>query len=181
MVHKDYGSGIPIQIGVYNDRIVFWNPGMLPDHWTLERLMGKHPSRPFNPLLANAFFRAGYIESWGRGIEKIKRACQEHGIALPEFDFGMPGLMLTFRANPTHLKTEITQPRLGDRLGEKLGENRDAIVHAMRENPKITSLELATLLKMSSTAIDKNLRYLRLHGYIQRVGPAKGGHWTVLK
>jgi len=36
--------------------------------------MGKHPSKPFNPLLANAFFRAGYIESWGRGIEKILRA-----------------------------------------------------------------------------------------------------------
>jgi ATP-dependent DNA helicase RecG len=33
--------------------------------------MGKHPSCPFNPFLANAFFRAGYIESWGRGIEKI--------------------------------------------------------------------------------------------------------------
>jgi ATP-dependent DNA helicase RecG len=91
VVHKDYGSGIPIQISVYEDRMVFWNPGMLPEHWTVERLLGKHPSRPFNPLLANAFFRAGYIESWGRGIEKIKRACQEHGIAAPEFDFGMAG------------------------------------------------------------------------------------------
>jgi predicted HTH transcriptional regulator len=52
--------------------------------WTLKRLLGKHPSRPFNPLIADAFFRAGYIESWGRGIEKINRACREHGISAPE-------------------------------------------------------------------------------------------------
>lgn len=46
------------------------------------RLM-EGPSCPFNPLLANAVFRAGYIESWGRGIEKIHRECREHGIEPP--------------------------------------------------------------------------------------------------
>ena len=30
MVHKDYGSGIPIQVRVYDDKIVLWNPGQLP-------------------------------------------------------------------------------------------------------------------------------------------------------
>jgi len=77
VVHKDYSSGIPIQISVYEDRIVFWNYGQLPEHWTLERLLGKHPSNPFNPLIANTFFRCGYIESWGRGIEKINRENNE--------------------------------------------------------------------------------------------------------
>ena len=57
---------------------------------------------PFNLLLANAFFGAGYIESWGRGIKKIQRECREHGIEPPVYDFGMAGLMLTFRANPAH-------------------------------------------------------------------------------
>ncbi len=73
VVHKDYSSGIPIQISVYDERIVMWNPGELSEKWTLARQIGKHSSHPFNPLIANAFFRAGYIESWGRGIEKISR------------------------------------------------------------------------------------------------------------
>jgi ATP-dependent DNA helicase RecG len=110
VVHKDYSSGIPIQISVYDDQIVLWNPGGLPEDWTLKRLLGKHPSCPFNPLLANAFFRAGYIESWGRGIEKIQRECREHGIAPPVYDFGMAGLMLTFRANFTHLQVTTLEP-----------------------------------------------------------------------
>jgi ATP-dependent DNA helicase RecG len=82
-MHKDYSSGIPIQISVYDERIVLWNSGDLPESWTLAKLLGKHPSCPFNPLIANAFFRAGYIESWGRGIQKIQRECREHGIEPP--------------------------------------------------------------------------------------------------
>ena len=75
-IHVDYGSAIPIQISVYDDHIVFWNPGILPETWTLKKLLGKHHSQPFNPLIAGAFFRAGYIEAWGRGIEKIEHECR---------------------------------------------------------------------------------------------------------
>jgi ATP-dependent DNA helicase RecG len=71
LAHKDYSSGSPVQISVYDDRVIFWNDGHLPDHWTVENLIRKHPSRPFNPDRANTLFRAGYIESWGRGTLKI--------------------------------------------------------------------------------------------------------------
>jgi len=43
--------------------------------------MQKHRSLPHNPDIANTFFRAGFIESWGRGIEKICNLCKEYGIA----------------------------------------------------------------------------------------------------
>ena len=64
IVHKDYSSGVPIQISVYEDKIIFWNSGQLPENWTVGRLFEKHASMPYNPLIANAFFRAGLIEAW---------------------------------------------------------------------------------------------------------------------
>lgn len=194
VIHKDYGSGIPIQISVYDHQLVIWSPGQLPEAWTLERLLGKHPSHPFNPALANAFFRAGYIESWGRGIEKIHRECREYGVPPPLFDYGMSGLMLTFQANPQQLIAAVGEKealrllgeidgvrlgeRLGEKLGEKLGETRAAIVQAMRHDPKITVKRLADLLQMSSTAVEKNIQVLKSLGQVSRVGPAKGGHWV---
>ena len=184
VVHKDYSSGVPIQISVYEDKLVLWNSGDLPEHWTLEKLLGKHPSQPFNPLIANAFFRAGYIESWGRGIEKINRECREHGIDPPTYDFGMAGLMLTFRANPAHLRASASgtvQDRLGEKLGEKLGETRTAIVQSMKDNPRVTVSELAKRLRLSTTAIEKNIHHLKMKGYVKRVGPAKGGHWEIVQ
>jgi ATP-dependent DNA helicase RecG len=75
IAHKDYASATPIQISVYDDKIMLWNPGHLPSGWTAARLLEKHSSEPYNPDVANAFFRAGMIEAWGRGIEKILAAC----------------------------------------------------------------------------------------------------------
>ena len=181
IVHKDYSGGAPLQISVYEDRIVFWNCGQLPENWTLDHLQGKHPSNPYNPLIANAFFRAGYIEAWGRGIAKINRECREHGIALPVFDYHMSGLMLTFHANPQHLIAALGEEMARRILGEKLGETRATIVETMLTDPKVTVLRLAGILNMSTTAIEKNIRYLKSQGYVARSGPAKGGHWEVLK
>jgi ATP-dependent DNA helicase RecG len=41
IVHNEYASGVPVQISVYSDQLMIWNPGQLPPHWTVERLLGK--------------------------------------------------------------------------------------------------------------------------------------------
>lgn len=51
-----------IRTSVYDDKIMIWNPGQLPEDWTVEKLTGKHSSEPRNPDIANALFRAGMIE-----------------------------------------------------------------------------------------------------------------------
>ncbi|MEP6905951.1 MAG: ATP-binding protein, partial [Gemmatimonadales bacterium] len=76
VIHKDYATGTPVQISVYADTLMIWNPGQLPTAWTVEKLREKHASQPFNPDVANVFFRAGEIEAWGRGIERIFGACR---------------------------------------------------------------------------------------------------------
>ena len=73
IAHKDYGAAIPTQISVYDDKLIIWNPGQLPPDWSLSRLMTKHPSQPANPDIARTLFLAGLIESWGRGIDLIRR------------------------------------------------------------------------------------------------------------
>ncbi len=85
VIHRDYADPVPIQIRVYDDRIILWNPGHLPADWTVERLTGEHASRPYNPGIAYAFFRAGMIEAWGRGIGRITSACEAAGNPQPEW------------------------------------------------------------------------------------------------
>ena len=75
VAHRDYSNPAPIQIRVYDNRISLWNPGTLPPNWTLDKLLGTHASAPHNPGIANAFFRAGMIEAWGRGIGSIVETC----------------------------------------------------------------------------------------------------------
>lgn len=33
-------------------------------------------------------FGAGYVETWGRGLEKICEACKQHGAPMPEYFTG---------------------------------------------------------------------------------------------
>jgi hypothetical protein len=70
-------AAAPVQIRVYEDRLHIWNPAVLPDGWAVEDLLREHASFPYNPNIANAFFRAGEIEAWGRGIQRIFQACRE--------------------------------------------------------------------------------------------------------
>ncbi len=97
LTHKDYSASPPIQISVYDDKIMIWNYGKLPENWTIENLTIKHSSIPFNPDIANTFFRAGYVESWGRGTIKIIEKCNEQGLPNPEFSNTGNDFWLIFR------------------------------------------------------------------------------------
>jgi len=97
VAHKDYAGCVPIQIRVYSDRIRIWNEGQLPENWTVKTLWEAHSSRPYNPDIANAFFRSGYVESWGRGIEKITEQCVAAGLPVPSITNEGSDFWITFR------------------------------------------------------------------------------------
>ena len=61
------------------------NNCVLPRDWTVYTLLQLHKSIPFNPSIANVFYRAGYIEAWGRGIQKIFESCNELGLPAPQY------------------------------------------------------------------------------------------------
>jgi predicted HTH transcriptional regulator len=99
LTHKDYSGGTPIQISVYEDGLTVWNEGQLPDNWTVADLTKKHPSKPFNPSIAQAMFAAGLIEAWGRGTLKIFSECRAANLPDPTFGYGTSGFWVTFKAN----------------------------------------------------------------------------------
>lgn len=103
VAHKDYSGYTPIQISVYKDKIMIWNLGQLPENWTMEKLTKtKHPSIPYNPDVANAFFRSGYIEAWGRGFSKMTTQCVSAGLPEPLYYYEMSGFWVVFRKDIYH-------------------------------------------------------------------------------
>jgi ATP-dependent DNA helicase RecG len=174
VVHKDYASQHTIQISVYDDKLLMWNAGDLPPHWTIDTLMQKHNSEPHNPAIAYPFFLAGYIESWGRGIEKIVEESQKFNGITPQFRW-LNGLWVEFYFNQ-----EKSLPNgLGEKLGNRLGDTQQNILTLMQNNPKISITALASELSISTTAIEKHIKTLKEQSYLKRVGSAKGGHWDV--
>ena len=98
---------------------------MLPFGWTAETLLGAYTSKPYNPDIAKVFYRAGYIESWGRGIQKNCDACKNLGADEPEYIIHGEDIMVKFKAlqsaKISNLKDSKHQSdALNDALGDKL-------------------------------------------------------------
>ncbi|MFZ8801854.1 MAG: ATP-binding protein [Candidatus Calescibacterium sp.] len=96
LIHRDYLSTAEIQIKIYDDRIWIWNPGKLPPQIKLEELKKEHSSYPRNPLIANAFYLAGFIERWGSGTKRIVQLCMEQGLPEPEYKEEFGGFSVYF-------------------------------------------------------------------------------------
>ena len=96
VAHKDYSGAAPVQIRVYDDSILLWNNGELHPGWTVATLAAAHPSQPYNPDIANAFFRAGLIEAWGSGIARMGDACRAADCPPPTVRAEAGGIWLEF-------------------------------------------------------------------------------------
>lgn len=72
--------------------------------------MGAHSSKPHNPDIARVFYRAGYIESWRRGIRKIRDACRALGADEPEYMVHGADIMVRLKALSSAMVTEKVTP-----------------------------------------------------------------------
>jgi ATP-dependent DNA helicase RecG len=168
VVHKDYSNGVPIQISIYDNKVVLWNDGQLPEGWTIEKLKQKHPSNPYNPDIANAFFRAGLIEAWGRGIQKITSECQIAGLPVPEYKYDFSGFFLEFKQSNYNVPEETSV------------KTSVKILEAIKSNDRITIPELAETIGVTTRSIERNIQNLQQNGKLVRIGPDKGGHWKII-
>jgi ATP-dependent DNA helicase RecG len=151
IAHKDYSGGVPIQISVYNDKIIFWNEGQLPENWTIESLLTKHPSKPYNPDIANALFRSGYIESWGRGTLKMIKECIDAGLPKPLYYYDMSGFFVEFRK-------DIFSEKYLKSLG--LNDRQEKAIIFIKEKGKISNSEYQELNNVSKATATRDLSEL---------------------
>ena len=152
------------------------------------QLAGELSSKPYNPRIAYAFFRAGMIEAWGRGIRRIAEMCKEAGNPTPEWKLQSSGDGLWLRFpfsdayqaadSATTPKTSQEQEKTREKTGEK---TREKILALITADSSITTAELANQLGITAKGVEWQIGKLKKMGVLERIGPAKGGHWKVVK
>ena len=129
LVHKDYSSCNPIQISVYEDKIYIWNDGEMPPNLnSTEKLFMKHSSKPFNPKLAEVFFKSGMIEAWGRSFEKIREACALYDGPLPEYEINEAGIMVLCKACDKYLELLRNDGQHHGQSDQESDHNNDQVI-----------------------------------------------------
>ena len=190
--HKDYSRSIPVQISIYEDQLYIGNVGRLPENWTLDDLLGKHTSIPVNPAIANVFYLAGHIESWGRGIEKIFNACKAEDVPAPTFQVHPGDIMIHFTApegfaelgvKVNDSQNESQNEPQSESQSEKTKMSPEArrlqIINLIREDKRITREEMSDKLGVALSTIARDIKTLKELNELEYEGSAKTGQWIL--
>lgn len=108
----------------------------------------KHPSKPFNPEIASALFRSGYIEAWGRGTIKMINECERFRLPRPEYYFDMSGFFVKF-------SRDIYSHEFLSKSG--LNERQINAVLFVRKSGRITNTEYQSINSVSKRTASNEL------------------------
>jgi ATP-dependent DNA helicase RecG len=123
----------------------------MPDDWTIDTLFSDHSSKPYNPDIANAFFRSGYVEAWGQGIAKIFRECEVAGIPKPIIEYRGGDYRVEFRK-------DIYNEEYLQSVG--ISERQIKALMYTKENGEITNSEYQEICSISKPTASRDIKSL---------------------
>jgi ATP-dependent DNA helicase RecG len=171
--HRDYTMpGGSVGVAIYDDRLEITSTGALPFGLTPETLLKPHTSQPWNPLIANVFFRRGVIEQWGRGTLKMVELTAEAGLAAPEFE--QRGGEVVVRFWPTRYVAPTRVVRTLNALQQQILEILSVIGPATLAQVSGTVGEEPSIL-----SVRDNLQALRRLDLVQVAGRGRGARWKL--
>ena len=175
LCHRDYNNPKGNEIAFFKDRIEIYNPGQFPEEYNpIDFIEGEERSILRNPLIAHTLYLCKDIERWGSGIRRIARECEEHNVKV-EFKRLKSGFVVVF------YRFDMGEEGVVEKVTEKVTENQQNILESIGANPRITALELASIVGISERKIKENTRKLKQKGLLRRIGAARGGYWEVVE
>ena len=174
---------------IYDRSIELWNYGLLPKELTPAALLQKHSSYPRNHNIANVFYKAGFVESWGRGFKKIAEEFERASLPLPMIEENGGGVMAIIQRKTID---EVIAERGGDggvnvgdkcrrRVGKQLSERQLNIISMIKVNPFVTGKEMSETMSVTQRTIERDLSVLQKAGIIRHEGRVNAGVWVILE
>lgn len=190
--HKAY-TGPAIQMRIYDRSIELWNYGLLPKELTPAALLQKHSSYPRNHNIANVFYKAGFVESWGRGFKKIAEEFERASLPLPTIEENGGGVMaiiqrktidevIAERGGDVGVNVgNMSETNVGNMSENELSERQLNIISMIKENPFVTGKEMSETMSVTQRTIERDLSVLQKAGMIRHEGRVNAGVWVILE
>jgi ATP-dependent DNA helicase RecG len=170
LIHRDYSDTTVLQIRVYEDKLIFTNGATLSHEVPIEKFKEDHLSKPFNPTIANMFYKAGFVESWGKGTNNIVNDCLKMNLPEPDYKYTQKAVQV-FLYKTTQETIQETKKIF----------TKDKILLELKKDSSLTREELAKLVGVSSNAVKQHLSKLKEEGKIKRAGSTKSGYWEIIE
>ena len=185
LIHSDYSNPNDIQIKIMDDELFIGNNCLIDTSKINNKsIFTINKSIPLNPLLADTFYRAGFIEHWGRGIKRICDECKNNDMQNPRFEIISSDFAIIFKANYKYDYGNLdNQGSTTQKTTQKTTQLKSKIVNdildMIKNNKYITLQELADSLGKTRDGIKYHITKLQNQGTIKRIGHDRGGYWEI--
>lgn len=153
---------------------------ILPGRVHLNNMRTTHFSR--NPKIAAFMKEYEFIREFGEGVDRMCRELEEGGWPNPVFkqDDFMLRASLNAIAIASKKPIEFTENAL--KIALKIAPKTEAeIISLILDKPSISLDDMASAIKVSRRTVANKIKALQEQRIVIRIGPAKGGQWSIDK
>ena len=183
LCHRDYATGIAVEVNVFMDTVQIVSPGLFPEGDLPERHLEGVASEfgLRNPAIARTLFRAGVIEQYGTYIPRIKEACEAAGVRF-RFEqtvnstvvvFERPGSQVTVTEGDSvggDGATSDTDDTAWSAMLDGLGKSERRATELAAANGSVSTSALAEGAQITKRASSAALKRLAERGLLEWVG-----------
>ncbi|MGH9163770.1 MAG: ATP-binding protein [Vicinamibacteraceae bacterium] len=176
LVHRDYTRLGTVHVQWHHERIEISNPGGFPEGVRLDNLLVT-PPRPRNPLLADAFKRAGIVERTARGIDTIFFEQLRNGRPAPSYErSNESGVVLVLPGGEANLAFArlVVEEGQADR---PLSLEDLLLLHHLWLDRRLTTVDASRLTQRPEAEARGRLQRLVEMGLVEARGERKGRVW----
>lgn len=173
LIHRDYSRLGAVHVQWHDAHIEISNPGGFPLGVRLDNLLVT-PPRPRNPLLADAFKRAGLVERTARGIDTIFYEQLSNGRPAPSYtrstDSDVVLVLPGGEANLSFVRLVVEESQLGRplRLDDLL------LLNGLWQERQLTAIDAARMIQKPEADARGALARLVEAGLAEAHGKTKG-------
>lgn len=143
LIHRDYFErGGEVQIKIYPHMIEFSNPGGVLYDLAIDQVWGRSLRR--NPLLAEIFQRAGYVERAGTGLLRVRDYLEQE--TQPAMILREEGRFFIAKLPRGHHSTDTDEPSASTVDSDRVA----SILNYLRSNGPVSSQQIADFSKLST-------------------------------
>jgi ATP-dependent DNA helicase RecG len=176
LIHRDYQRLGAVHFQWQTDHIEITSPGGFPEGVRLDNLLVTAP-RPRNPLLADAFKRAGIVERTARGIDTIFFEQLRNGRPAPSYARSNEATVSVVipggAANLDFVLLLVTEAQ----QGRDLALDELLILNTLWQARSLTTDDAARLVQKPESQTRAALHRLVEAGLVEERGQKKGRTW----
>ena len=116
------------------------------------------------------FYKAGFVESWGKGTNNVVTDCKKMNLPEPDYKYTQKAIQVFL-----YKTVKKTTPKTTSKT------TKEMLITLIQEDKFITREALSEKLKIGINGVKQHILKLKKEGTLERIGDNRNGYWKVVK